>query len=198
MNSEPLIHHLLQFGSLNSQQVDLINESVTVRTYKPGDYFLKAGQVSREIGFITNGIFRVCYYDNDGNEITRYFIDESNFLADINSFNTGVQTTEYVQAVTDCELIILSKQAMENLSRTIIVWDSIISKITAKALSEKVARISLMMPQDAATRYQSFLENFPNLANRIPLQYIASYIGVTKSSLSRLRRDMGKRNKANR
>ena len=82
---------------------------------------------------------------------------------------------------------------MENLSRTIIIWDNIISKITAKAMADKVKRVSLMMPQDATTRYEFFLDNFPNLANRIPLQYIASYIGVTKSSLSRLRREIGKK-----
>ncbi len=198
MTSELFINYLLQFGSLNKQQTDLINSSLTVKTYKTGDYFLKAGQTSRETGFILNGIFRVCYYDNDGNEITRYFVDETNFIADLISYNTGLPSTEYVQAVTDSQVIILSKQAMDNLSGTIIVWESIIGKITAKALAEKVARVSLMMPQDATARYEFFLENFPNLANRVPLQYIASYIGVTKSSLSRLRRDIGKRNKNNR
>ena len=193
MNSEALINYLLQFETLNKQQIDLINSSISEKTYHTGDYFLKAGQTSKEIGFITNGIFRVCYYDNGGNEITRYFVDELNFIADLNGYHTGLQTTEYIQAVTDCQVLILTKQAMENLSRTIIVWDSITSKITVKALAEKVSRVSLMMPQDAGTRYAYFLEKFPNLANRIPLQYIASYIGVTKSSLSRLRRDIGKR-----
>jgi CRP-like cAMP-binding protein len=193
MNNEALINYLLQFETLNKQQIDLINSSISEKTYNAGDYFLKAGQTSKEIGFITNGIFRVCYYDNDGNEITRYFVDELNFIADINGYKTGLQTTEYVQAVTDCQVLILTKQAMENLSRTIIVWDNITSKITVKALAEKVSRVSLMMPQDAITRYKCFLEKFPNLANRIPLQYIASYIGVTKSSLSRLRRNIGER-----
>ena len=193
MNSEALINYLLQFETLNKQQIDLIISSISEKTYNAGDYFLKAGQTSKEIGFITNGIFRVCYYDNDGNEITRYFVDELNFIADMNGYKTGLQTTEYIQAVTDCRVLILTKQAMENLSRTIIVWDSITNKITVKALAEKVSRVSLMMPQDAITRYKYFLEKFPNLANRIPLQYIASYIGVTKSSLSRLRRNIGKR-----
>ena len=195
MNSDQLINYLLQFDNLNKQQIDLINADLIFKTYKSGEYFLKAGQTSREIGFIKNGIFRVCYYDNDGNEITRYFIDELNFIADINSYNTNLPTAEYVQAVTECEVIILSKQTMENLSRTIIVWDSIISKVTTKALTEKILKVSQMMPQDAASRYLYFLEKFPNLANRIPLQYIASYIGVTKSSLSRLRREIGKKKK---
>ena len=191
--SETFINYLLQFGSLNPQQIELIKRSLILKTYKAGDYFLKAGQISNEIGFVLNGIFRVCYYDNNGNEITRYFIDESNFIVDINSYNNGLSSTEYIQSVTECEVIILTKREMENLSRTIIIWDNIIGKITAKAMADKVKRVSLMMPQDATTRYEFFLDNFPNLANRIPLQYIASYIGVTKSSLSRLRREIGKK-----
>ncbi len=190
MNTESMINYLLQFGPLNKQQIELIISGLCFKTYKTGEYFLRAGQTSREIGFITNGIFRVCYYDNDGKEITRYFINELNFIADINSYNTGIPTAEYVEAVTDCEVLILTKQAMENLSGTIISWDSIINKIIAKALVEKVAKVSQMMPQDAKERYEYFIEKFPNLANRIPLQYIASYVGVTKSLLSRLRREV--------
>lgn len=193
MTSESSIDYLLQFGSLNKQQIDLIQSSLTTKTYKAGDYFLRAGQVSKEIGFILNGIFRVCYYDSEGNEITRYFLDEAHFMVDLNSYDTGLPSTEYVQAVIDSEVQLLTKPTMDNLSRTIIVWDSIISKITARALAEKVARVSLMMPQDATTRYVSFMESFPGLANRVPLHFIASYIGVTKSSLSRLRKNMTKK-----
>lgn len=187
------INYLLQFGSLNTQQRELITSSLLVKTYEPGDYFLETGKLSKEIGFVLDGIFRVCYYDNEGNEITRYFLEEGKFVVDINSYNTGISSTEYIQAITTCEVIILSRQVMENLSQTIIAWDNIIAKITAKALAEKVMRVSSMLPQDASTRYEYFLENYPNLANRIPLQYIASYIGVTKSSLSRLRRELTKK-----
>lgn len=193
MTNEPFIHYLLQFGSLNSQQIELINASTTLKSYRTGDYFIQAGKTSTEIGFILSGIFRVCYYDSDGNEITRYFIDERNFIADLNSFNTGIPSTEYVQAVTDSEVLILTKPAMENLSKTIMIWDALMGKIIVKALAEKVAKVSLMIPQDASRRYAFFLENFPGLANRVPLQYIAAYIGVTKSSLSRLRSNKPKK-----
>lgn len=193
MNMQILVDYLLQFGSLNQQQIDLILENVRSKKYASGDYFLKAGQVSREVGFISEGIFRVCYYDNEGKEITRYFLDEHNFIADVNSYNSGIPTSEYVQAVTPGEVIIFTRQAMDTLSRTIIIWDGIVAKITAKAFAEKVNRVSAMMPLDAKARYEYFLDKFPNMANRIELQYIASYIGVTKSSLSRLRRTLGEK-----
>jgi CRP-like cAMP-binding protein len=188
MTSKIFIDYLLQFDSLNQQQIDLINSLLIFRQCKEGDYFLEAGRISNQVGFILDGVFRVCYYNNKGDEITRYFLQENNFIVDINSYNTGIPSSEYIQSVTVSSLAILSEKSMKELSKTIIGWDSIISKITTKALSEKVAKVSMMMPQDASERYEFFLENFPTIANRVPLQYIASYIGVTKSSLSRLRR----------
>lgn len=185
---EQIINYLLQFGHLNQQQTELIKSKAVIKTTKKDTYYHEAGKIPREIIFLTAGIMRVCYYNNKGDEITKYFIDENNFLADINSYNQGIPSTEYIQAITDCEYIVLSKTAMEELSMTIIGWDAIIAKITAKGLAEKVNRISPMMTEDATERYRMFLTNFPALANRIPLSYIASYLGVTQSSLSRIRR----------
>ena len=76
---------------------------------------------------------------------------------------------------------------MKELSMTIIGWDNIVSKITSKALAEKVNKISSMMAEDATERYLSFFDNFPTLANRVPLSYLASYLGITAESLSRIR-----------
>lgn len=190
MTSKDFIDYLLQFDSLNKQQIDLINSFLIIEHFKEGEYFLEAGKISNQVGFILNGVYRVCYYNHNGDEITRYFLHENNFIVDINSYNTGIPSSEYIQSVTESTVAILSEKSMRELSKTIINWDSIIAKITSKALSQKVARVSMMMPQDASERYEFFLENFPNIANRVPLNYVASYIGVTKSSLSRLRRSI--------
>lgn len=185
---DQLIKYLLQFGHLNQTQIELITSKAIFKSIKKDDYYHEAGKIPREIIFLTTGIMRICYYNNKGDEITKYFIDENHFLADVNSYNQGIPSTEYIQAITDCEYIVLSKTAMEELSMTIIGWDAIIAKITAKGLADKVNRISPMLAEDAAERYRKFLINFPTLANRIPLSYVASYLGVTLSSLSRIRR----------
>ena len=87
-------------------------------------------------------------------------------------------------------MIVFSKEAMQELSMTIIGWDVIISKITAKGFAEKVNKISSMMAEDATERYLNFFTKFPKLANRIPLSYLASYLGITQSSLSRIRKNI--------
>ncbi|WAC13020.1 Crp/Fnr family transcriptional regulator [Dyadobacter pollutisoli] len=187
---EALINYLLQFGNLNTTQIDLIKSKVVLTQIKKDEYFHEAGKIPREIIFITEGIMRICYYNNKGDEITKYFMDENHFLADIISYNQEIPSTEYVQAVTDCSYFVLSKSAMRDLSMTIIEWDNIIAKITAKGLADKVNKISPMMTEDAKERYLSFLEKFPTLANRVPLSYLASYLGITQSSLSRIRRNI--------
>ncbi|CAG4989529.1 hypothetical protein DYBT9275_00309 [Dyadobacter sp. CECT 9275] len=187
---EALIHYLLQFGNLNTIQIELIKNKLVFKEIKKDEYFQEAGKIPREIIFLTEGIMRICYYNNKGDEITKYFIEENHFLADINSYNQEIPSTEYIQAITDCSYYVLSKSAMRELSMTIIEWDSIVAKITAKGLADKVNKISPMMSEDAKARYLSFLEKFPGLAHRIPLSYLASYLGITPSSLSRIRRNI--------
>lgn len=187
---ETLINYLLQFGNLNAAQIELIKSKVASRELRKDEFFQEAGKIPREVIFLTAGIMRICYYNNTGDEITKYFIDENHFIADINSYNQEIPSTEYIQAITDCTLVVFSKSALKELSMTIIEWDNIIAKITAKGMADKVNRISPMMTEDAKGRYLSFLDKFPNLANRIPLSYLASFLGITQSSLSRIRRNI--------
>jgi len=185
---ELLINYLLKFGNLNSHQIDLIKSKAVLKTIKKDGYYFEAGKIVREVIFLTEGIMRVCYFNNKGDDVTKYFFDEGHFIADVNSLNMGIPTVEYVQAVTDCSYIVLSKAALDDLSLTIVGWDAMIAKITAKGMADKVNRISPMMADDARERYLRFLTNFPTLANRIPLSYMASYLGITQSTLSRIRR----------
>lgn len=187
---ENLINYLLQFGQLNEQQISLIKSRAKSIELRKEEYFSEAGKIARQVAFVDSGILRVCYYNNKGEEITRYFIDENNFAVDLNSFTYQIPSSEYVQAVIGCKLFVFSTDALHDLSTTIIAWDGIINQITAKSLIEKVNRISPMLAEDGRTRYTSFLNKFPQLANRIPLSLLASYLGITQSSLSRIRKSI--------
>ncbi|QTN38698.1 Crp/Fnr family transcriptional regulator [Cryomorphaceae bacterium] len=187
-----IINYLLQYDQLNAQQIELIKSSLRVVELKSDEYFSEAGKIANRIAFVNNGILRVCYYNKEGDEITRYFIDELNFAVDLNSYNGRVPSTEYIQAIVPTTLLTLNREDMQNLSNTIVNWDNIIAKVSNKALMEKVNRISPMLAEDAKTRYLEFFDRFPSLANRIPLNYLASYIGITKNSLSRIRKEIVK------
>jgi CRP-like cAMP-binding protein len=187
---EALIKYILQFGNLNQQQIDLITSKATEQEIKKDDYFSEAGKIARRVGFVLDGIVRVCYYNNKGEEITKYFIEENNLVVDLESFNNEIASTAYVQAVTDCRLIVFSKKGWQELLNTIVGWDAVVHKIISKALMQKVERRSPLVSEDATTRYLRFLEIYPTVVNRIPLSFIASYLGVTQSSLSRIRKNI--------
>jgi len=183
---EKLIEYFLQFGNLNQKQINLISKKYFEMDLPKDEYFWEAGKVPKNIGFLMDGIIRVAYYNNKGEEITKYFFDENHLIKDWDNFDS----TFYLQAVTVCKFIAFSKKDWQQLSNTIIDWDRMVDKIMNKQHIEKMDRIGSMISQDATTRYLEFLRNFPNAANRIPLSYIASYLGITQSSLSRIRKNI--------
>lgn len=186
---DELIEYILRFGNLNTQQIDLIRQSATEKELHKDEYFSEAGKIPKQVGFIVKGVIRGCYYNNKGDEITRCFISENNLVVDIVNFDANTASSEYLQACTDCVLIVFSKQKWEELSHTIVGWDIIKSKMVQLCMFQK-SRKGPVISQDATTRYLEFMENYPSLTNRVPLAYIASYLGVTQQSLSRIRKNI--------
>jgi len=187
---DELINYMLQFGHLNTQQIALIKQKLKEVNLKRGDYFSIAGKVPHQVGFVNEGILRVCYYNKDGEEFTYCFMPENRFVVDYNAFINEVPCTKYVEALTDCKLYIFSRADFIELSNTIIGWDMIISKIMSAAMMRKVSDTNRMLNEDATNRYLHFMERNPDLVNRIPLSIVASYLGITQSSLSRIRKNL--------
>jgi len=184
-----LIDYILQFGNLDKQQIDLIIRNARELNLQKDEYFLEAGQIPKQVGFIVEGVIRGCYYNNKGEEITRCFIGENSLVADYINFEANTSSSEYLQACTDCKVIVFSKQNWEELSQSIVGWDNIKNKMVQICMYQK-SRKGPVISQDATTRYMEFMENYPSLINRIPLVYIASYLGVTQQSLSRIRKNI--------
>jgi len=187
---ESMINLILQFGDLNKQQIEFLLSKVEVLELKKQEYLSEAGKVPRYVGFVLEGVFRFCYYNNRSEEITNYFVDEGNFVVDNEKFESQIAASEYVQAVTDCKVIVFNKKDWDELSSTIVGWEMMKAKMVKKCLSLAMERRSPLISEDATTRYLSFIKAFPNLITRIPLSYVASYLGVTQQSLSRIRRSI--------
>lgn len=187
---EKFINYILQFGNLNKQQIDLITSKATEIELRKDSYYWEAGKSVKQIGFLTDGILRVYYYNHKGDEITRYFIDENHLVLSGGTIDEVYVPSEYLSAIIDCKMIVFSNQDWNEINETVIGWDTIIQKITAKHHREKMERRSGLVSQDAAERYLDFIEKFPTLVNRVPLLYIASYLGITQSSLSRIRKNI--------
>lgn len=187
---DKFIEYLQQFGYLNQQQAEFVRNKATMLELDKDELYWEAGKTVRQIGFITDGIIRVYYYNDKGEAITRYFIDENHLILPGSDIDETFIPSEYLSAVTPCKLVGFSKQDWKTVSETIAGWESIVHKIILQHHNEKVARRSVLVSQDATTRYLEFIEKYPDLANRVPLSFIASYLGITQSSLSRIRKNI--------
>jgi len=187
---QEFVNYILQFGNLNKQQTDFIMSKAKTLELHKDEYFSEAGKIPRYVGFIIEGVVRFCYYNNKGEDITQYFIDENSFVSDQQRFESQMVASEYIQAVTDCKMLIFSKKDWDEIGNTIVGWHAITGLIIKNCLLKTIERRSPLVSEDATTRYLSFIEHFPGLINRIPLSHIASYIGITQQSLSRIRKNI--------
>lgn len=185
-----LVQYFSQFGSLKEEQINTILSNATTLHLSKNEHFSELGKIHNKVGFIFDGILRVYYYDNDGEEITKYFVEENNMVVDIQSFDNEIPSDGGIQAITDCKFIVFSREDWQKLLIEVEGWNTIVTKIISHALLQKIERRSPLVSEDATTRYLKFMEIYPNVINKVPLSYIASYLGVTQSSLSRIRKNI--------
>ncbi|PUZ26422.1 Crp/Fnr family transcriptional regulator [Chitinophaga parva] len=186
---DELIAYILKLGQVDEQGIAHIREHASYMELPKDGYFSKVAHIPQQVGFILEGVIRGYYYNAAGEQVTRCFIAENSLVADYIHFEAGTRSSEYLQACTPCRLIAFEKKDWEALSHLVEGWDAIKHKMVHLCMYQK-SRKGPVISQDATTRYREFMENYPTLIQRVPLSYIASYLGVTQQSLSRIRRNM--------
>lgn len=187
---EELMSFLVEYGPLSASDMERIKSRAREVFIPKNTKLAEASHFLKELHFLISGVTRVYYFTEKGEEITKYFIDERHFSTDGHSFFYQIPTTSYVETVTDCELLCISKEDFDDFSNQIPGWSELFLKIMAHGMHEKVNRISPMLAETGRERYLRFMERYPSLLNKIPLNLLASYLGMTKSSLSRIRKSI--------
>lgn len=186
--------YLSGFHNFTNQEIQTIESVLVTKSYKANEYFFEAGNYANEIGFVENGVFRIFFYDKEGNEIVRHFVYENQFIVDLYAFTNKVIGSIYIQAITSCKITILNQKALNELTNNIPNWGTTFQNITQKNLLDKIENQTQLMSKDATTKYLDFLKTHPTLANRIPLGHLASYLGIKQPSLSRIRKNLSSHN----
>lgn len=189
MEMDALRQFLTPFIRLSDEAWARIEARTGRQSLRRGEYYLREGQVCRRLGFITEGVCRYTWTHEQGQESTRYFVQEGQFLSAVDSFSSQTPSESSIQAVTPCEVLTLFFESYQALFNEIPGWGAAVHRITEAAMMEKMQRIAPMIQQDARTRYEQLMRTQPDLLRRVPLGYIASYLGITPQSLSRLRRE---------
>lgn len=183
-----LISFVEKFGGINEGEKAIIGNLFKRTAVKKGDYFVECGNTSKKIAFVEDGVFRSVYYNKKGDDFTRYFIYEGRFIGDLYNFQIQAPSDDCIEAVTDATIWYIDYENFSVLENQVAIWPLLISKLYAFVAESKLKMASTMKNLDASARYELFLHHYPGLANRVPLSMLASYLGITASSLSRIRR----------
>jgi len=187
---EPLFNYLSLFQPISPADQALISSYVHSRSVQEGELLLQEGRLAREMFFVCRGILKIVTVNAKGNEVTQFFIKENHFCTILNSFNNEVPANESIKAACPAELIVLPRTGLWELYAKLPYFQPLINRITQQTLLAKIAVRNGYMGEDAATRYQQFLERQPDIALRVPLSDVASYLGITPQSLSRIRKQL--------
>ena len=166
--------------------IELLYRSKTIILNKE-DYFLKEGDIPRRIGFVRSGILRLYYIDHTGKEVTKHFCPEHTAAISYSGFIQQQPSRFFIQALEKTKLITIDKDTYDYLLNRNICWQIIARKLAEMVFILKEQREAELLLNDASKRYLQFLEDYPNLINRIKHSHIASYLGITPESLSRIR-----------
>lgn len=167
--------------------VERIATSFRMKEYAKADHFVRAGEVSKHLGFIEQGMFQY-YFPADGEERTTYVTAENTFLASVASFLNATPSNESIRALTPARVWRISKTELRKLLEDLPSFkDYYIGLLEWQIGCIDKSRHELLV-LTSEQRYQRLVDNEPELLQRIPLQYLASILGVTPRHLSRIRK----------
>lgn len=176
-------------GILSNKEIDEVYSYFTIEHISKNHFFSKDGQRCSKIGFLCSGILCTYQYSPDGEEVVKHFIEPVQFFTDLESYEKAQPTNLNIVAVCDSVILSIGKQENTMLQKKLPQWQSAQGIFASQALNRMIQMQNFLRFGSASEQYQHFVKNYPNLARHVPLKYIASYLGITQSSLSRLRRE---------
>jgi len=184
-----LINFLQLFQPIPEPHQEIIASIFEPRSFKEGDYLFRGGKICNELFFVCRGILRIVVINEKGVEVTHFFVKENHLCTILSSFNNQTAADESIQAASDTAALAITRTRLLALYKELPYMKELIDRITQQRLLDKIRTRNAYLGQDSAARYKLFLEQEPDIASRVPLKDIASYLGITPQSLSRIRKN---------
>lgn len=163
---------------------------LTRRSVKKGDIFLREGQRCDYFYYILKGFVRVYYLDLEGNEVTHWFSPENSMVSSPLSFLRRDKNILYFEALEDTELVLITLEQLGVLNAQLETVGKAIRELHVEFIIILSRRIMSIHTQTAEERYLELMEKYPYLFQKAKLTHIASYLGITPQSLSRIRKNL--------
>lgn len=185
-----MIDNFKKYGELFQVDHEHFEEFFSLLKHKSllkSEFFLKQGDKCKYLGFIKNGTLRSFYINDQGREINFGFYFENDFFTDYESILCDKVSNMNIQAIEDCEILLLHKDDLQKLYKKEAYWQQFGRVMSEKIYLDAKKRIDDLLCYSPENRYLNLLKKEPILLQKIAQKHIASYLGVTEQSLSRIR-----------
>jgi len=182
----PLVDFINRMYPLSDEIMEFMSSRTTFKKVSKGKFLLKPGDFCKDYYYIHKGILR-SYIKYEEKEITIWINPEGEITTSIRSIAGSRVSDEYIQVIENAELVIIPFDAMRELYDTFPEMNRVGRMLLEEYYAASEERVYIARLPNAQARYQHFINSRPELLNRIPLKYVASYLGITLETLSRLR-----------
>lgn len=185
--TQNLIQFIKQLVSFTDEEIQDIQHLFVEKNLKKGEFWVKEGEFNSDILFLNKGMLR-SYFVKREVEKTFDLVIENQILTATESYVSGLPSTDFIQAVEDTYLSVITKDNLEILYSKSFKWERVGRIIIEYYTIEKEIRIRSFISETAQERYERLTKDQPELMQRTPQIYLANFLGITPQSLSRLRR----------
>lgn len=172
------------------EELNYLESGLSVVELKPKHFFIHANTMQKEIGFVYSGLLRAFYIDNNGNEISVNFIRENRYATHYSAFITQTPSKYYFQCLEPTVLVTISYKHIQDGYERFPIFERYGRLVAEAVLKIQQKRIEGFLFDNAETRYLDFIKENPDLFNRVSLSYLASYLGIERQSLTRIRKKL--------
>jgi CRP-like cAMP-binding protein len=167
-----------------------LESGLTVRELKAKHFFIHANTIQKEIGFIYSGLIRAFYIDQNGNEISVNFFRENRYATHYPAFITQTPSKYYFQCIEPTTIVTVSYNHIQKGYEQFPIFERYGRLIAEEVLKMQQKRIEGFLFENAETRYLEFVKENPDLFNRVSLSHLASFLGIERQSLTRIRKKL--------
>ncbi len=175
------------FVPLMLDDIDLLVNTWTVKELKRNENFINSGQKNNLVGFLNKGLLRSYYHDDKGNELTTAFIEQNSFFSELKSYQTKKTSERTIEALEPSEIFVLNTTNILELRKRISNWELFEIKYFEKILRDKISFQRELTQSSKKEALELFMKEYPQSAKFAPRQYIASFLGMTPYTLSRIK-----------